>query len=69
MLNDRVGPTPVVLAVDLQSRSTGTTWHPQRGIALSGPLKGESMKPLAYPPVFEYAWRDFYPATTWYPAP
>ncbi len=95
VLNDHVGPNPVVLLVDPQSRSisvflrrlggrtltfalrdsaltdleTDTTWHPQRGIALSGPLKGESVKPLAYTPVFEYAWRNFYPETTWYPAP
>ncbi len=95
VLNDRVGPNPVVLLVDPQSRSisvflrrvgghtltftrrgsalsdleTGTTWHAQRGIALSGPLKGELIKALAYTPAFEYAWRNFYPTTTWYPAP
>ncbi len=53
----------------LVDRETSSIWQPQRGVALAGPLKGESVKPLAYVPVFERAWRDFYPATTWYPGP
>ncbi len=95
VLNDHVGPNPVLLYVDPKTRSisaflrrlgartltfalrggslidleTGSTWLPQRGIALRGPLKGESLKPLAYIPAFKQAWRDFYPASTWYPAP
>lgn len=95
VLNDHVGPNPVLLYVDPKTRSisaflrrlgartltfalrdgalidleTGSAWQPQRGIALRGPLKGESLKALAYVPAFRQAWRDFYPASTWYPAP
>ncbi len=93
VLNDHVGPTPVVLYVDSRTRSisvffrrlgdrtltfalrggalvdleTGSTWQPQRGMAMDGPLKGETLKPLAYVPAFDQAWRDFYPDSTWYP--
>ncbi len=95
VLNDHLGPNPVVLHVDPKTRSisvflrrlgtrtltfalregalidleTGSTWQPQRGMALAGPLKGETIKSLAYVPAFEQAWRDFYPDSTWFPAP
>ena len=68
----RVGGRTLIFACRgsaLTDLETGTTWHAQRGTALSGPLKGELIKALSYTPAFEYAWRNFYPATTWYRAP
>ncbi|MGH2403708.1 MAG: DUF3179 domain-containing (seleno)protein [bacterium] len=93
VVNEHVGPNPILLHVDPKTRSTsvflrrlgdrtltfalrdgalvdletGSRWQPQRGVALAGPLRGETVKPLAYVPAFEQAWRDFYPDSTWYP--
>ncbi len=90
VVNDAIGPHPVVVYVHPQTRSisvflrrlgdrtltfglrdgllvdheTGSRWHPRLGLAQTGPLAGESLKPLAYVPAFPFAWQDFYPDTT-----
>lgn len=35
----------------------------------AGVLKEETAKPLEDAPAFEEAWRDFFPESTWRPAP
>ena len=40
---------------------TESTWSAATGIALEGPLQGESLRQLPYMTSFDWAWKDFYP--------
>jgi hypothetical protein len=45
----------------LVDRETGTTWEPDTGRAVSGPLAGECLKPLPAATAFREVWLRFYP--------
>jgi len=42
------------------------SWQMERGLAVEGPLKGQTLRSVPYIPAFEDAWRDFYPESRWY---
>jgi len=50
----------------LGDQETGSTWDPVRGLAKSGPLKGESLQPVPSLSSYDWAWRDFYPDSEFY---
>jgi hypothetical protein len=50
----------------LVDQETGSTWDPVRGLAKSGPLKGESLQPVPSLSSYDWAWRDFYPDSEFY---
>ncbi len=45
---------------------TGSEWDPALGVSFTGPLQGESLRPIPYVPAFPDAWRDFYPQSEFY---
>lgn len=48
---------------------TGSTWDPIRGVAIAGPRRGEALRIIPHTSAFDWAWRDFYPASTTYDRP
>lgn len=92
VINDWVGPFPVLITADPVSRrvqtllrqvrdrvltfvlerdllkdtQTGSTWDPVRGTSTSGPLRGLVLRLVPHNSSFDWAWRDFYPHTTFY---
>ena len=42
-------------------KETGSLWDPVRGLAISGPLKGEGLQQVPSNSSFDWAWFDFYP--------
>ena len=48
----------------LRDRETGTRWSAANGLALDGPLAGEALSPVPWTSSFDWAWRDFYPDST-----
>lgn len=92
VINDMVGPFPVLIYADPVSRrvqtllrqvrdrvlafalerellkdtQTGSIWDPVRGISTSGPLRGQVLRLIPHNSSFDWAWRDFYPHTTFY---
>ncbi len=52
----------------LVDRETGTVWDAAAGVAISGPLNGESLTQLSGPLVFWFAWAAIHPDTTIYGA-
>jgi hypothetical protein len=46
--------------------ATDSTWDPVRGVAKSGPHKGESLQPVPSLSAYDWAWRDFYPDSEFY---
>ncbi len=49
--------------VDLE---TGSVWDIALGLAIDGPLKGTLLQQVPYVTSYEWAWRDFFPHTTFY---
>ena len=92
IINDYVGPFPVVVLADegtkgvhvylrvvggtelqfdlmegqLVDRETGTRWDLVRGLAVEGPLEGQSLQQVPYITSFDWAWDDFYPHSEFY---
>jgi len=92
IINDSVGPYPVVVYTDEEARSvqvllrqvdetvltfvregesirdeeTGSLWDLAHGVAVDGPLQGQTLRTVPYIPAFPEAWRDFYPHSRWY---
>lgn len=60
-------PTPRTLTFLASSRNlledeeTGSKWDLQRGVAISGPMRGTVLQKVPYVSSFDWAWRDFYP--------
>ena len=50
----------------LMDIETGSTWDTMRGLAIDGPLKGESLQPVPSLSSYDWAWRDFYPQSGFY---
>ncbi len=48
----------------LRDRETGSLWSATNGLALHGPLAGQALSPVPWTSAFDWAWRDFYPKTT-----
>ena len=48
----------------LRDRETGSLWSATNGLALSGPLAGQALSPVPWTSAFDWAWRDFYPKST-----
>jgi hypothetical protein len=52
---------------------TGSVWDLVRGISTRGSLRGEILQAIPHNSSYDWAWRDFYPQTTFYkptsPAP
>lgn len=48
----------------LRDRETSTLWSAANGLALSGPLAGQALSPVPWTSSFDWAWRDFYPNST-----
>ena len=46
------------LLIDIE---TGTVWDVVRGLAISGPLEGSSLRAVPSLSSFDWAWDDFYP--------
>ncbi len=49
---------------DLVDEQTGSTWNVARGLAVDGPLQGESLQPVPSTTAYDWAWLDFYPHST-----
>ena len=45
---------------------TGSVWDTARGVARSGPLRRTPLQQLPYVSAYEWAWKDFYPHSTFY---
>ncbi len=45
---------------------TGSKWDIVHGIAVDGPLTGETLKPLPSLTSYDWAWKDFYPQSEIY---
>jgi hypothetical protein len=95
VINDRVGPHPVLVHVDPATRrvqtflrvqrnrtltfilregllideQTRSIWDLRRGLATAGPLRGEVLRVVPHNSSFDWAWRDFYPHSTFYSPP
>lgn len=50
----------------LVDRETGSTWDVARGLATSGPLQGQALQAVPGSTAFDWAWRDFFPASEFY---
>lgn len=50
----------------LIDEETGSTWDIRSGLALAGPLRGQSLQPIPGSTAYDWAWEDFYPDTTFY---
>ncbi len=44
----------------LLDAETGSGWSPVTGIALTGPLQGQRLQPLAATTAFEFGWNDYF---------
>jgi hypothetical protein len=49
--------------IDLE---TGSVWDVVRGLAVSGPLEGSSLRAVPSLSSFDWAWEDFYPDSSFY---
>ncbi len=45
----------------LVDAETGSTWNVARGLAITGPLRGQALRPLPGSTAYDWAWLDFYP--------
>jgi hypothetical protein len=45
---------------------TGSFWDISRGLAVGGPLQGESLQPVPGMTSFDWVWLDFYPDSDFY---
>ena len=50
----------------LLDRQTRSRWDPVRGLATDGPLRGTALQQAPYISSFDWAWKDFYPQSTFY---
>ena len=50
----------------LEDVETGSAWDPMSGWALSGPLKGERLRPVPYTLAYNWAWGLFHEDSTYY---
>jgi len=50
----------------LVDAETSSEWDRDRGLAIAGPLKGESLQPVPSLSSYDWAWLDFYPDSTFY---
>jgi hypothetical protein len=50
----------------LIDKETGSKWNIVRGLAIEGPLEGESLQPVPSMSSFDWAFRDFYPDSDFY---
>ena len=50
----------------VRDRETGSTWRMEQGLALDGPLQGQTLRAVPYIPAFPSSWEDFYPDSRWY---
>jgi hypothetical protein len=50
----------------LIDQETGSVWDLVRGLAISGPLKGSSLRAVPSLSSFDWAWEDFYPDSEFY---
>ena len=46
---------------------TGSSWDVTRGVAVAGRLRGAALLKAPYVTAFDWSWKDFYPATTFWP--
>lgn len=53
----------------LLDTQTGSVWNSIRGISIAGSLRGEVLRVIPHNSSFDWAWRDFYPHTTFYELP
>lgn len=51
----------------LVDEETGSTWDVARGLATNGPFKGEVLQPVPGSTAYDWAWRDFYPDSEFFP--
>jgi hypothetical protein len=50
----------------LLDAETGSVWDATTGEAIDGPLSGAILQPVPWITSFDWAWRDFFPHTTFY---
>ena len=67
---DIPGPSELVFKLDEGSRAvdveTRSVWDITRGVAVEGPLRGAILQQIPWVSSFDWAWRDFFPHTTFY---
>ncbi len=51
---------------DVVDGETGSRWDVARGLAVSGPLRGQGLLALPVTSAFDWAWLDFYPESEIY---
>ncbi len=47
-------------------RQTGSVWDVTRAVSIEGALKGAALQQVPYVTAFDWAWRDFYPQSSFY---
>ena len=50
----------------LVDEETGSTWDISKGLAIEGPLTGQGLTSVPSMSAYDWAWRDFYPDTTFF---
>jgi hypothetical protein len=50
----------------LVDEETGSGWDVNRGLAVTGPLQGEGLRPVPSLSSYDWAWEDFYPSAEFY---
>ena len=50
----------------IQDRETGSTWDPVSGVATTGQLAGQRLRPVPATSSFWFGWFDFFPGTALY---
>jgi hypothetical protein len=50
----------------LLDEQTGSNWDPALGLAVAGPLKGETLQPVPSISSYDWAWMAFYPGSSFY---
>ena len=64
------GPSELRFEMDdrgqLVDVDTYSVWDTSRGIATEGPLNGTALQQIPYVTSFDWAWREFFPHTTFY---
>jgi hypothetical protein len=50
----------------LIDHETGSYWNSINGLATSGSLAGQALRPIPYVPAYDEAWYDFFPHTEMY---
>ena len=67
---DNSGLSELVFELDESGRAvdveTGSVWDVDRGVAVEGPLRGAILQQIPWVSSFDWAWRDFFPHTSFY---